>query len=119
MIKSLGLGTDIIRISRIEKILKSDKRQRFLNKIFSKEEISLSKKKRCEFEFFAGRFAAKEAIRKAMSSKNSSKIKGFKSINIPSQNNGKPFVDIKNFKKNIIISISHDGNYATAVCVMF
>ena len=39
MIKSLGLGTDIIRISRIEKILKSDKRQRFLNKIFSKEEI--------------------------------------------------------------------------------
>ena len=119
MLKSLGLGIDIIRISRIEKILKSDKRQKFLNKIFSKEEISLSKKKRCEFEFFAGRFAAKEAIKKAMNSKDSLKINGFKSINIPSQNNGQPFVDIENFKKNIKISISHDGNYATAVCVVF
>lgn len=119
MINSLGLGTDIVRISRIENILHSERRQRFLNKIFSKDEIALSKKRINESEFFAGRFAAKEAVKKALNSKEFSTPKNFKSINIYSHANGKPCVDLKNFKKNIEVSISHDGNYATAVCVVF
>ena len=59
-----GVGTDIIEISRIEKLL-SQHSEKGLLRIFTDKEISYCSKKRKNAESFAGRFAAKEALFKA------------------------------------------------------
>ena len=117
MKNKFSTGIDIVSINRIKEILSSSKRERFLKKIFSSNEIKEAKLKQNEAQFFSGRFAAKEAIRKATSTpKNSSKLT-FKSIEIFNYNSGKPGVDLKN-DSVVDISISHDGNYAIAFCVV-
>ena len=58
----IGNGVDIIKNSRIEKLIKNPK---FVSRIFSKNEINDSKKIKNKTNFFAKRFAAKEAFVKA------------------------------------------------------
>tara|TARA_B100000029_G_scaffold296286_1_gene289580 strand:- start:1286 stop:1657 length:372 start_codon:yes stop_codon:yes gene_type:complete len=116
---NMGVGIDIVLVSRVEKILKSKNKDRFLNKIFSDKEISNSEKKYNQSQYFSGRFAAKEAIKKALSSYNKNSIPTFKSLEILSADNGKPYVSIKSKQQSDIdISIAHDGNYAIAFCVV-
>ena len=117
MKNKFSTGIDIVSINRIKEILSSSKRERFLKKIFSLNEIKEAKLRQNEAQFFSGRFAAKEAIKKATSTyKNSSKLT-FKSIEIFNYDSGKPGVDLKN-DSIVDISISHDGNYAIAFCVV-
>ena len=117
MKNKLSTGIDIVSVNRIKEILNSSKRERFLKKVFSSNEIKEAKSKHNEAQFFSGRFAAKEAIRKATSTpKNSSKLT-FKSIEVFNYDSGKPGVDLKN-DSIVDISISHDGNYAIAFCVV-
>ena len=117
MINNLSTGIDIVSINRIQKILNSPKRKRFLKKVFSLNEINDAKSKENEAQFFSGRFAAKEAIRKATSTNEYSSEFSFKSIEVFNHKSGKPGVNLKN-DLNIDISISHDGNYAIAFCVV-
>ena len=56
--KILGIGVDIIQNSRIKKAIKN---KSFVSRIFSKSEITNSKKKNNKTNYFAKRFAAKEA----------------------------------------------------------
>tara|TARA_Y100001970_G_scaffold165944_1_gene202912 strand:+ start:482 stop:832 length:351 start_codon:yes stop_codon:yes gene_type:complete len=115
----MSVGIDIVLVSRVEKILNSKNKDRFLNKIFSDKEISSSKKKYNHSQYFSGRFAAKEAIKKALSSYNKNNAPTFKSLEILNADNGKPYVSIKSKRQpDIDISISHDGNYAVAFCVV-
>ena len=117
MKNNLSTGIDIVSINRIKEILTSSKRERFLKKIFSSNEIKEAKSRQNEAQFFSGRFAAKEAIRKATSTpENSSKLT-FQSIEVFNYDSGKPGVDLKN-DSVVDISISHDGNYAIAFCVV-
>ena len=113
----LNLGVDIVAVDRIESILSSDKGLRFMNKIFSQKEIDESEKKRDKSQYFSGRFAAKEAIKKALSSCDESANQSFKSIEILNSKSGKPYV-LTEVDQDINISISHDGNYAVAFCVI-
>lgn len=116
---NMGVGIDIVLVSRVEKILKSKNKDRFLNKIFSDKEISNSENKYNQSQYFSGRFAAKEAIKKALSSYNKNNMHTFKSLEILNADNGKPYVSIKSKKQSDIdISIAHDGNYAIAFCVV-
>ena len=117
MINNISTGIDIVSIKRIQEILNSSKRERFLKKVFSLNEINDAKSKENEAQFFSGRFAAKEAIRKATSTKEYSSELSFKSIEVFNYKSGKPGVNLKNYS-NIDISISHDGNYAVAFCVL-
>ena len=117
MKNNLSTGIDIVSIDRIKEILTSSKRERFLKKIFSPNELKEAKLRQNEAQFFSGRFAAKEAVRKATSTpENPSKL-SFKSIEIFNYNSGKPGVDLKN-DSVLDISIAHDGNYAIAFCVV-
>ena len=59
------VGTDIVDINRIRKNI-NIKDMTFLNKIFTNEEISYCKLKADPPVHFAGRFAGKEAIKKAI-----------------------------------------------------
>ena len=115
---NINLGVDIVLVDRINKILNSKVKSRFLNKIFSRSEISDSKNRQNQSEYFSGRFAAKEAIKKALSSYNETDMLSFKSLEILNSESGKPYVLINSKKQsNINISIAHDGNYAIAFCV--
>jgi len=116
---NINLGVDIVLVDRINKILNSERKSRFLSKIFSRSEISDSKNRQNQSEYFSGRFAAKEAIKKALSSYNETNMLSFKSLEILNSENGKPYVLIGSERQaNINISIAHDGNYAIAFCVV-
>ena len=100
-------GTDIIEIKRIEKAIET-KEEKFLKKIFTDKEI--------EYEHYAARFAAKEAIFKAISLKTKEPIK-WKMIEITNTKGGKPIVNfLEKIEKlqAIDVSISHCKDYAIA-----
>ena len=60
------VGTDIIEVARIEKLIK-EKGDKFLNKIYTQREIDYCESKGPnKYQHYAGRFAAKEAITKAI-----------------------------------------------------
>ena len=61
----LGLGTDLIEISRIEESLRRYG-DRFLERIFTVDEVAYCRRKKGSAESFAARFAAKEAGAKAL-----------------------------------------------------
>ncbi len=113
----LNVGVDIVAINRIDSILNSERQARFLDKIFSDKEIIESKEKTNKSQYFSGRFAAKEAIKKALSSYDKTTDSSFKSIEVLNSSSGKPYVVSKS-NHDINVSISHDGNYAVAFCVI-
>lgn len=116
----IGIGNDIIEINRIEKAIK---KANFITKVFTENEIKLFEIKGNRAEFFAGRFAGKEAISKALGTG----FREFSLTDIEILNNelGKSYVTFKNSiesynKKYFIdISISHCKEYATAVAIIF
>ena len=63
--KIFGLGTDIVNIKRLEKVLKKNNNT-FKTRIFSKSEILYCDKKSNPFPYYAKRYAAKEALSKAL-----------------------------------------------------
>jgi len=118
----IGIGTDIIEIERIEKVI--NRTNSFIEKSFTNNEIEYFKSKGLKGNVIAGNFAAKEAISKAMGTG----FRGFglKDIEVLRDKLGKPIVklsdkiyellDIKEF--NIHISISHSKENAIAYAVM-
>jgi holo-[acyl-carrier protein] synthase len=62
----VGIGIDLVSVSRMEKILNQPWGNRFLKRVFSPSEISFCKKRLKPQEAFAARFAAKEALVKAL-----------------------------------------------------
>lgn len=115
----LGIGIDIVEIERIENILKNKKR--FLNKIFTDEEIKYFESKNFRSETIAGNFSVKEAISKAFGT--GIKNFNFDDIEVLRDKNGKPIVKTYNNLRQMCIdynvleiqvSISHSENYAVA-----
>ena len=82
----IGIGVDIVENSRIEKSIKNNL---FLNRIFSKDEILISKKNKNKNMFFSKRFAAKEAFVKSLGTGFRKGI-NFKDISITNDKLGKP-----------------------------
>ena len=119
--KIYGIGTDIVYVDRLKKFKKN---KNFLEKIFSKEEISKCSRLINSINCYAKRFAAKEAFAKAIGTGISNGI-NFNEIIIMNEKNGKPFIKIKGktmkvikkkFKKKIKIalSLSDEKKYAVA-----
>ena len=99
-----GIGTDIVNIKRIEKSIKSNG-EKFKNKIFSKKEIIYCEKKKNPFPFYAKRFAAKEALSKAIGTGIRKDIK-FKNIEISNNKKGKPSIKLKG-STNLFLKKKH------------
>ena len=118
------VGTDIIEVARIEKLIK-EKGDKFLNRIYTKNEIDYCESKGLnKYQHYAGRFAAKEAVFKVLNGEtDSGNSLIFKNIEILNKNDGAPYVNILDnimidcFDKNVDISISHIKKYATATAV--
>ncbi|MEJ5350118.1 MAG: holo-ACP synthase [Melioribacteraceae bacterium] len=118
----LGLGIDIIEIERIKKSV-DNHGEKFLNRIFTKTELEYSLNKKNKYQHLAARFAAKEAIIKAISPFN--KTFSWKDIEINNQLSGMPTVKfhgrLKDFlgeDKLLHVSMSHSDNYVTCVAVL-
>ena len=124
--KILGIGVDIIQNSRIKKAIKN---KSFVSRIFSKSEITNSKKKNNKTNYFAKRFAAKEAFIKSIGIGIRKGI-NFKDIYVINDKLGKPNIKFSNkvnnliFKKlktrnfDIFLSLSDEKNYSTAFVVI-
>ena len=118
----IGIGTDIIEISRIEKVM--NRTSSFIERSFTDSEIQYFKSKGLKANVVAGNFAAKEAISKAMGT--GFRSFGLKDIEVLRDKLGKPVVnlsekiyhllDVKNI--TIHVSISHNKENAIAYAVM-
>ena len=114
------LGTDIIEVARIKKLIK-EKGDKFLNRIYTKDEIIYCESKGPnKYQHYAGRFAAKEAVFKVLKSNSDAKSLMFKDIEIVNKANGYPY--LRTHSKyvqfaDIYVSISHIKKYATAIAV--
>ena len=113
-----NIGTDIIEVDRIRQLIEKYDR-RFLKKVFTNYEIIYCMGKRDPSIHFAGKFSAKEAIRKAISSKYSNILFPLNEINIKNDRKGRPFLEnCKIDSKLIDISISHTNNYAISFAIL-
>ena len=112
----LGTGIDIIEIDRIEHAIQrwGDS---FLEHVFTEGEIRYAKKHHRPTQHFAVRFAAKEAVLKALG--DNANV-SWKDIEIKNDPNGKPLCRYNNpkFKYHIHVSLSHSRNYAVASAII-
>lgn len=115
---SLSVGTDIIEIQRIEQaIVRHGKR--FQDRLFTALEQEYCDKHEFSSRNYAGRFAAKEAIAKALGTGFGKEL-SFADIEIYNDDSGKPVVSIQGERReDITLSISHCKDYAVATAIIF
>jgi len=117
-------GVDIIEIERVKEIIE-DTNGKFCERVFTKKEIEYCESKKAQkYQHYAARFAAKEAVLKAISQLLESKFDiEWKQIEILNDENSRPYVNLLKEGINITdidISISHCKTYAVAsVVVMY
>ncbi|MDR2708606.1 MAG: holo-ACP synthase [Elusimicrobiota bacterium] len=111
----MNIGIDIEEVGRFKKYIKD---QAALSRIFSKEEIEYCLKKIYPAQHLGARFAAKEAVWKALNAKNPKIL--VTDISVKTDSLGKPIVYVKSRKvKNIDVSLSHTKDYVAAVAIVF
>lgn len=119
MSEIIGIGTDIVEITRIRDAALRHK-ERFLKRLFTDQEQEYCNHFANPYPHYAGRFAAKEAIFKALSTELQKKI-GWHDVEIVSHSSGKPEVRFSPALKgnlHILLSISHCIEYATATAIL-
>lgn len=117
-----AIGLDIVEVERIRKDIEQygDK---FINRILNKKELESYDKRFDKDLFLAGRFAAKEAIIKALG-KFLNDRPPYTDLQVLNDNTGQPYFklpdEILQKLKNavILLSISHEKNYAAAMVVI-
>ena len=116
---NLGIGTDIENIKRFEKYSK-DKNNAFLRRIYSEREINYCFSHKNPASHLAARYAAKEAVVKAMNTINNNLL-DYKDIEIVHSKKEAPIVKMKNSKFNklkVYITLSHAQNTAIAFALI-
>lgn len=117
----LGLGNDIVEIERIKGVMERYPK-RFLDRIFTSREQDYCLKRKDPALHFAGRFAAKEAVVKALGTGFSSGL-SWQDFEILPNSLGKPDVFLSASaayllsNPSLMVSISHCRRYATAVAL--
>lgn len=118
-----GIGIDIVKIQRMKNVVEKWG-QRFLNRVFTQREISYCYEKKEPYLSLAVRFAAKEALVKAVGSAAPVSLTDIEVMNMDS---GKPLVKVsgklKDFFrvqaiKNAHLSLSHEHDYGVACVVL-
>lgn len=128
-----SIGTDIVEIDRI-KLAVERSGQRFLERVFTQDEISYCFRRKNPFPHLAVRFAAKEAMVKALTKTAGSgglsevrehyvSLNDFEIVNDPT---GKPFMKVRGNLKSYIedllltihLSVAHERNFAVATVVL-
>ena len=116
-------GVDIIEVDRVQEAIENQE-EKFLEKVYTKNEIEYcSNSGKMTYQHYAARFAAKEAIFKAISElipKNEDDI--LNKIEITNEQDGKPYANIDRLNidniESMDLSLSHIKNYAIASFVI-
>ncbi len=119
-----GIGIDLVKVSKVQHLLSGhDKR---LEKIFTLAEIEYCQKRRHQFQHFAARFAAKEAMFKALGTGWFEEVK-WTDIEVVKDGMGKPKINLHGKAKemtermhirDILVSLSHCSDYAIAQVIL-
>jgi holo-[acyl-carrier protein] synthase len=122
---NFSTGIDIVEIDRIRRLLEGSEKQR--DEIFSPIEVEYCmKKKKNQLQHFSARFAAKEAVLKALGT---GILTGFKlkDIEVENDGSGKPGINLYGKVKaaadsrgvrEILVSLSHSSEYAVASVIL-
>lgn len=112
----IGTGVDITEVKRLRQAIEKWGAE-FTNRVFTQEELENAKERGSFYQHLAGRFAAKEAVFKALGNKNLN----WKDVQILNDKDGRPRCVILNDKAkkvDVHISISHVKNYAVANAII-
>ncbi|MCF7912217.1 MAG: holo-ACP synthase [Candidatus Cloacimonetes bacterium] len=119
----IGIGTDLIEVSRFEK---SISKPRFLEKVFTEQELELCGHKQSRVQSLAARFAAKEACMKALGTGWSEGV-SFSEIEVLNNSQGAPVMVLHGTTQqraqelgveNIHITLSHLHEIASATVIL-
>jgi len=120
----IGLGTDIVEVDRIAKMM-ADHGDHFLARVFTPAEIAHCQPRREPAPHYAGRWAAKEAVMKVLGTGFTNEV-GWTDIEVGTKPSGQPFIVLSGTTREvaerlgiveILITISHTKNYATATAI--
>lgn len=121
----VGIGLDLVKISRIEAIARRWQ-DRFLHRVFTEDERQVSFDRAWPYASLAGRFAAKEAMLKALGTGWSAGV-SWQDIQVLNDIGGKPVATARGRTgalaqqagvTRIHVSLSHDGDYAIAEVIL-
>ena len=120
----LGIGTDIFEVERMKNRL--EKQPSFIEGVFTDTEIKYCNQFKNKAQKFAARYAAKEALLKALGTGWRDGI-NFKDINIINDDLGKPNIELSGIAKKIadklqtttiLLSMSHTDKLAIAFVII-
>ena len=120
MIHSIGL--DIVEVERIKKDI-DQYGNKFISRILNAKELELYDKRLDKDLFLAGRFAAKEAIIKALG-KFLTNRPPYTELQVLNDKTGQPYFELTEVIMNklnkaiVLLSITHEKNYAAAVVII-
>jgi holo-[acyl-carrier protein] synthase len=123
----LGVGVDMIEVERIKRTLEDRKiGKRFRDRVYTKDEVEYCEnKRRGKYESYAGRFAAKEAVMKALG-KGWGAETGWRNIEVLPGTGGKPEVYLRSQTSALArklgihffsLSITHTEHFAMAYVI--
>ena len=124
--KIIGIGVDVVQNKRIKSLIKN---KAFISRTFGKKEVTHSKKILNKINYFSKRFAAKEALAKAIGTGFRNNL-NFCDIEILNDDLGKPFyfksIKINNIifkrfkikKYDLFLSISDEKDYSVAFTIL-
>ena len=119
-------GIDLVKVERIEQQIERTSGRAFLDRVFSVEEQAYCGTKRMKYEHYAARFAAKEAVLKALKVRPKKNRRLF-GIEVGREATGKPFIVLNPESRKqlqipaqaqIELSIAHEREYAIATVVI-
>jgi holo-[acyl-carrier protein] synthase len=117
-----GIGVDIIEIARIQRSVDITG-ERFLEKVFTPGEIAYCRSKSNSHQHFAARFAAKEAVSKALSTGWAGEFR-WKDVEVVNDPSGQPRITLHGKLRDalsslsILLSISHSETHVVAMALI-
>ncbi len=117
-----GVGTDIVEVDRIREAVHKWG-EKFLKRVFSKQEIDYCFSKRDPFPHLSARFAAKEAAVKALSGTSMDQHMLVSDVEVRNEASGKPYIVLDERireaagKTVLHVTLSHEKTYALATVI--
>ena len=117
-----GVGVDIVEIERIRDLARTEG-PRFLERVFTPGEIAYCTAKHDAALHFAARFAAKEAVSKALATGWSGVFR-WKDVEVSNDDSGRPRVVLHGRLQellpaaSVLVSISHSASHAVAMALI-
>jgi holo-[acyl-carrier protein] synthase len=121
---AIRIGSDIVSVRRVGKVF--SRRPSFSERILTQQEAGLFRERKNSMEFLAGRFAAKEAVLKALGTGLGAGLT-FKDIEVIPDLSGAPSVNLygraleilaRAGGNKVLVTISHEKDYAIAFAVV-